>query len=812
MSTSTIYLIMLAFVFCLVAYYRFPFRYFGLIALAFLADRLNFGQASLFTWVIVFLPAVALVATLIIKPIRQQLFSRPLFHIFKKILPELSKTEREAINAGDVWWERELMDGKPNYEALHQYPKPTLTEEEKAFIDGPVAELCRMIDDWTITHELTDLPAPIWAHLKQHGYFGMIIPKSYGGKAFSAYAHAEVITRISAHSVSAGVTVSVPNSLGPAELLLHYGTEEQKDYYLPRLASGKDIPCFALTSPKAGSDAGSIPDYGIVTRGIHEGKEVIGIRLNWDKRYITLAPVATILGLAFKLYDPDHLIGTQYDYGITCALIPTNTHGITIGRRHYPLNVCFQNGPTQGKDVFVPLSYIIGGEKMAGKGWSMLMECLSAGRAISLPSVSSGPSSAMAVAAGGYARIRQQFKLPIGYFEGVEEALTRMGGLAYIAEATRVMTVGAIDLGLKPAIAGAISKYHVTEISRKISMDVMDVLGGKGICMGPNNFAARFYQAMPIAITVEGANILTRSMIIFGQGALRCHPYALKEVYAVHNPDKTAGLRDFDKAFFGHAGFILSNFVRTLLLSITAGHLTQPKVHGHVRRYYQHVTRLSAALALTTDMAMGILGGDLKRREKLSARLGDVLSYLYLTTAVLKRFHDEGEHASDLPFVDWSCRYALSEAEGALMGFYKNFPVRSIAWVMRFMVFPYGRRVAVANDKMGYAVARTLLSPNDARTRLCASACDLSAPDGIYTQMQETLIACIAVEPIEKRISQAVKAGTLPEEHYQPLYDLAMKAGVITEEEYNTLKAVELARMKIINVDDFPGFSTLKSV
>jgi acyl-CoA dehydrogenase len=810
MSTSTIYLIVLAFVFCLVAYYRFPFRYFGILALAFLAERLIFAQASLFTWLVVFLPALAIVATLIVKPIRRQLFSRPLFHIFKKILPELSKTEREAIDAGDVFWERELMDGKPDYEKLHQYPKPTLSDEEKAFLDGPVAELCRMIDDWNITAELTDLPAPIWAHIKEHGYFGMIIPKNYGGKAFSAYAHAEVITRISAHSVTAGVTVSVPNSLGPAELLLHYGTEEQKNYYLPRLASGEEIPCFALTSPKAGSDAGSIPDYGIVTRGMHNGKEVIGIRLNWDKRYITLAPVATILGLAFKLYDPDHLIGAIDDYGITCALIPTHMEGIMIGRRHYPLNACFQNGPTQGKDVFVPLDYIIGGEKMAGKGWSMLMECLSAGRAISLPSVSSGPSSALAVTAGGYARIRQQFKLPIGYFEGVEEVLAQIGGLSYMGEATRVMTVGAIDLGLKPAIAGAISKYHVTEISRKVSMHVMDVLGGKGICMGPNNFAARFYQAMPIAITVEGANILTRSMIIFGQGALRCHPYALKEVYAVHNPDQKQGLRDFDKAFFGHAGFIMSNLVRTILLSFTVGHLTQPKAHGEIRRYYQHVSRLSAALAFTTDVAMGILGGDLKRREKLSARLGDVLSYLYLTTAVMKRFHDEGEHASDLPFVDWACRYALCQAECAMMNFYKNFPVRSVAWAVRLMVFPYGRRIAMPNDKLGYNVARTLLSPNDARTRLCASACDLTAPDSLYTLVQETLIACIAVEPIEKRMAQAVKAGTLPQDHYEPLADLALKAGVITDEEFHSLKVAETARMKIINVDDFPGFTTLK--
>ncbi len=800
---SLIAIIALVIVFGLVAYHRKPFWLFGIALLIALADGLNVKQAPLLEWLLVLGPVAIVVAVLTSKPVRRQLISRPLFHVFKKILPELSQTEREAIDAGDTWWERELMSGMPCYQHLYDVPKPVLTEEEQAFMDGPVAELCAMVNDWEITAELLDLPPAIWAHLKQHGYFGLIIPKSYGGKAFSAFAHAEIITRISAVSVTAGVTVSVPNSLGQAELLMHYGTEEQKNYYLPRLARGEEIPCFALTSPRAGSDAGAIPDSGVITRGQYEGKEIIGIKLNWDKRYITLAPVATILGLAFKLYDPDHLLGDKTDYGITCALIPTNTPGITIGRRHYPINACFQNGPTQGKDVFVPLSCIIGGEKMAGQGWRMLMECLSAGRAISLPSVSSGPIAALTVATGGYARIRQQFKLPIGYFEGVEEALARMGGYTYLAEACRVMTTGAIDLGLKPAIAGAISKYHVTELARKASMDVMDVLGGKGICMGPNNFAARFYEAMPIAITVEGANILTRSMIIFGQGALRCHPYALAEMKAVHNPDTQAGLRAFDNAFFGHAAYILSNMVRTVALSFTGGQITQPKAHDSVQRYYQHITRLSAALALTTDMAMGVLGGELKRREKLSARLGDVLSYLYLTSAVLKRFHDEGEHSADIPLLHWCCRYTLSRAESSLKDFFTNFPVRPIAWIMNILIFPYGQRIQLPNDKMGHLIARMLITPNDTRTRLCASACDLTARNSLYTQVQETLLQCIEVEPIEKRIAQAVKAGQLPEDHLCNIYDLAKDAGIINEAECVSLRKADEARMKVIAVDDF---------
>lgn len=791
------------------AYLRASLLVFTLLTALLLADLLASLQLGLLIEATLFGSIMGFLAFMNITPLRQKILSAPIYAYLKKVLPSISRTEREAIDAGDTWWERELMSGKPQYKHLLDIPAPTLTADEQAFMDGPVNDLCAMINDWEITYVYNDLPKPVWSFIKNNGFFGLIIPKNYGGLEFSAYAHSEIIARIASKSVTAAVTVSVPNSLGPAELLIKYGTEQQKNYYLPRLAKGEEIPCFALTSPVAGSDAGSIPDIGVVCKGNFEGKNIIGIRLNWDKRYITLAPVATLLGLAFKLHDPEHLIGDTDDYGITCALIPTNTAGITIGRRHLPLNVSFQNGPTQGKDVFIPLDYIIGGQAMAGRGWQMLMECLSAGRAISLPSTASGPTAGIASATGAYAHIRQQFKLPIGYFEGVEAVLARIGGYAYIAEATRVMTAAAIDLDLKPAIAGAISKYHVTELGRKISLDAMDIHGGKAICMGPHNYTARFYQAMPIAITVEGANILTRNMIIFGQGALRCHPYLLKEMMACQESDYHKGLHDFDLVFWAHAGYIISNLCRTVMLSFTNAYITHPAVPASVKRYYQHITRLSAALAITTDMTMGILGGALKRKENLSARLGDVLSYLYLASAVLKRYQDQGQHKEDLILVDWAARYCLNQAEFALHEFYANFPYRILGKIMNFLVFPYGRRITMPDDRMGHRVARMLMSPNDTRTRLSQAAYMKHDGHNLLGQLEDTLIKCIAVEPIERKIHHAIKNGVLPEDHGHDIYEQALKAGIISDLEKEEAETALKARMNVINVDDFPGQTTL---
>src|SRR5689334_21804397 len=571
--------------------------------------------------------AVGVFAALsIVKPLRRAVVTGPIFGIYKKILPQVSQTEQEALDAGSIWWDADLFTGKPDWNKMLAYPEARLSAEELAFLDGPVEELCGMLDEWDITHNRMDLPPEVWKFIREKGFLGIIIPKSYGGLSFSAFAHTEIVTKISTRSGTAAVTVMVPNSLGPAELLIHYGTEEQKNHYLPRLAKGLEIPCFALTNPEAGSDAGAIPDFGIVCKAMHEGKEVLGVRLTWEKRYITLGPVATILGLAFKLFDPEKLLGGKEDIGITLALIPTSHKGVNIGRRHIPLSGAFMNGPNSGKDVFIPMTWIIGGEKQVGHGWRMLVECLAAGRSISLPSMSMAAGKLGSRATGAYARVRSQFRTPIGKFEGVEEPLARIGGNTYRMDATRRMTMAALDLGEKPSVISAICKYHMTEGMRSVLNDAMDVHGGKGIMMGPNNYLGHAYMNVPIAITVEGANILTRSMIIFGQGAIRCHPWVLKEIDAANKNDLAA----FDAALWGHMSFTVANAARSLWLGFTGG-LGYP-VPGvpETRRYLQQMARFSSAFALLADMSMFVIGGDLKRREKISARLGDILSHLYM--------------------------------------------------------------------------------------------------------------------------------------------------------------------------------------
>ncbi len=581
----------------------------------------------------------------------------------------MSDTERDAIEAGSVWWESELFRGAPDWGQLLHYKTPVLSDEEQVFLDGPVDQLCAMIDDWDITHNLMDLPEDMWAFLKKHRFFGMIIPKKYGGLEFSAYGHSSVVMKISSRSISAGVTVMVPNSLGPAELLLHYGTEAQKDYYLPRLADGREIPCFALTGPDAGSDAGSIPDTGVVCKGDFEGKKVIGLKLNWEKRYITLGPVATVLGLAFKVYDPDGLLGGEVDRGITCALIPADTPGVEIGNRHFPMNAAFQNGPNSGKDVFIPMDYLIGGEKNIGKGWRMLVKSLSAGRGISLPAMGASAGKSAARVTGAYARIRKQFNTSIGKFEGVEESLARIGGLAYMMEAGRLLTVSALDSGEKPSVITAILKYHNTEKMRQVINDSMDIHGGRGICMGPSNYIARAYQAVPVGITVEGANILTRSMIIFGQGAIRCHPYLVKEMDAATQIDETAGRLAFDSALVGHIGYFATNICRAFVYGISGSHLAESPLPGRMSTYYKRLGQMSAAFAATSDLALMILGGAFKRKEKLSGRFADALSYMFYASAVLKKFEDDGRPRLDIPLVEWSAqvRYSTSRVVGQIL-------------------------------------------------------------------------------------------------------------------------------------------------
>lgn len=733
---------------------------------------------------------------------RQRYLIAPLLVFYRKVMPTMSRTEREAISAGTITWEGDLFRGNPDWYKLLALPPASLSAEEQAFIDSPVETLARMIDDWQITHELADLPKEVWDYLKEQGFFGLIIPKAYGGKQFSAYAHSQILIKISGRSITAVSTLAVPNSLGPAELLLHYGTDEQKNYYLPRLARGEEIPCFALTSPEAGSDASSMSDHGIVCWGEFDGKKTLGIKLTFDKRYITLAPVATVIGLAFKLYDPEHLLGKKEDIGITCALIPRSTPGLKIGRRHFPLDNPFQNGPVRGDGMFIPIDWIIGGPDKAGKGWKMLMECLAVGRAISLPSNTTGGAKLLAYAAGAYARIRRQFNQPIGKFEGIEEPLARIGAYTYIMDAARTFAVATIDAGEKPAVASAIAKYHVTELGRKVGLDGMDIHGGKGICLGPNNYLGRGYEGMPIAITVEGANILTRSMIIFGQGAIRCHPYVLAELEAANLTDDAQAIKAFDKAIMGHTGFIVSNVFRSLIMGLTSSCLVKAP-RGKMKRYYQQATRFSSAFALLSDTCMAFYGSDLKRKESVSARLGDILSYLYLLSAVLKHYHDQGEHVDDLPIVKYASLYCLFEIQERFDEILKNFPNRVIAWILKVMIFPLGERFSRPRDKMNRQIAKLLMAPTETRQRLAAGIYLAPVNENRMADVQDALLKTIEAEPVEKLIRTAKKEGKLS--GYTSLEQAASARDnqVITPDQYNALILAHAARMRVIAVDDF---------
>ena len=731
-------------------------------------------------------------------PLRRLLISRFLFPVVAKAMPVMSNTEREALEAGTVSWEGDLFTGAPDFSVLLEAPTTSLSDDEQAFLDGPVNTLCRMLDDWDITHNRTDLPPDVWEFIKTQGFLGMIIPKTYGGLGFSATAQMSILVKLYGRSITAATTVSVPNSLGPSELLLKYGTEEQKNYYLPRLADGREIPCFALTGPNAGSDAASIPDRGIVCRQTIDGKDVLGMRLTWDKRYITLCPVATIIGLAFRLFDPENLLGTGTDIGICCALIPAETPGVIKGRRHFPLNVAFLNGPTQGRDVFVPLDCLIGGAAMAGHGWRMLMECLSAGRAISLPSSASGGAQAAAMACGAYARVRKQFNQSIGYFEGIEEPLARIASHTYIIDAGLTMAAASIDHGAKPSVAGAILKYHTTERARLVAMDAMDIHGGKGICLGPNNYIGRFYQGCPISITVEGANILSRSLIIFGQGAIRCHPYVFREMESVRQHD----LKAFDAAIWGHFGFVLANLTKSIVFALTDARMTSaPK--GSTHRYYQLIHRYSSALAFLADFSMITLGSELKRKEKLSARLGDLLSYLYLASAVLKRFHEDGEPADDLPLVDWSCQQLLHDCELAIQGVIANFPARWSRIILRVILQPFGSQRQKPSDKQGQALARLLIQPSETRTRLTRLVFTEALDNCPLGRLEEAFHQLCAVDALEKKVARAMKEGLLHSLTLLERIEEASLLGVLSADESLQLKAAELARQHVIAVDDF---------
>lgn len=735
-------------------------------------------------------------------PWRRKLITSRILAVFQKEMPVMSRTEKEAISAGTVTWEGDLFKGNPDWNKLLALPPAKLTDEEQAFLDGPVETLCSMLSDWDVTHNRADLPPEVWDFIKEKGFFGLVVPKQYGGMGFSAVAHSRIVIKLSGRCIVAAITVSVPNSLGPAELLLEYGTEAQKNYYLPRLARGEDVPCFALTSPEAGSDAGSMTDHGIVCRGEHQGESVIGICLNWDKRYITLAPVATLIGLAFKLYDPDHLLGDKTDIGITCALIPRNTAGVTIGRRHFPLNTPFQNGPTQGKDVFIPLDWIIGGKDQAGNGWRMLMECLAGGRAITLPSSSVGGAKVLAYASGAYARIRKQFHVPIAYFEGIEEPLARIGAYAYIMDAASSFTIASVNVGEKPAVASAIIKYHVTQLGRAVILDAMDIHGGKAICLGPNNYLGRGYESNPIAITVEGANILTRNLIIFGQGAMRCHPYIYQEMNAAKINEEINRLQTFDRVVTKHIGYSISNVVRTFVLGITGSHLVLVP-RGKTKKYFQQATRYSSAFAMLADVSMLVLGGKLKRKESLSARLGDILSYLYLLSAVLKQYHEQGRHTDDLPLVRYAAEHCLFEIQERFNEFLKNFPSRVIAAILRVLIFPLGMRFTRPRDKYHHKIAQLFVAPTLTRQRLCSGIYLSEAGHNALSDLEDALVKTIAAEPIDKLISDAVKNKTIQGYTFTEQAQCAFDENVITADQYESCMQADAARRKVIAVDDF---------
>ena len=755
-------------------------------------------------WKITLAVPVGLLVLLNIRPLRVRLITRPFLKKYRRLLPSMSATEREALDAGTVWWDGELFTGGPDWRKLMSAKAPALTAEEQAFLDGPCEALCAMLDDWDITHRRGDLPPQVWDFIKSKGFFAMIIPKRYGGLEFSAYAHSCVLIKVASRSATASSTIAVPNSLGPAELLLHYGTELQKNHYLPRLARGEDVPCFALTGPRAGSDAASIPDTGIICKGTWQGRETLGIRLNFSKRYITLAPIATVIGLAFRLFDPDKLMGERTDLGITCALIPRDTPGIVIGRRHFPLNVPFQNGPIQGHDVFVPMDAIIGGFARAGQGWRMLVEQLSVGRCISLPSNTAGAAKAAVYASGAYTRIRRQFNQPIARFEGIAQVLARMAARTYIIDAARSVTAGAIDGGEKPSVPSAMLKYHATELGRMIANDAMDVQGGKGICLGPKNYLGRSYQIVPVAITVEGANILTRSLIIFGQGAVRCHPWVLKEMNAARNPNRDAGLREFDRALLGHVGFAISNAVRSLIMATTLARFTKVPATGATTRYFQHVNRYSASFAFAADVAMLALGGYLKKKESLSARLGDVLSSMYLASMVLKHHDNQGRQAADLPLVEWACRSLLYQAQEQLHLFLRNFPNRFLAAVMRLVIFPRGLTYFPPSDRLGGLIAELITAPTEARERLSSHAYKTLEPSNSLALLQQALELADAAETLEKRIRvEGVKTGRVTALDLPGRIEQSFRLGILDAAEAASLRDYDAKVLDLVNVDDF---------
>ncbi len=748
---------------------------------------------------------VAVLGIFSVPDVRRKLVVGPAFKLVKGILPKVSDTEQQALDAGTVGFDAELFSGRPDWTKLRAIPPVVLTPEERAFLDGPTEDLCKLINDWQVRHERREIPDDIWTFVKKHGFLGMLISKEHGGLGFSAQAQSLILGKIASRSPDVVTIVMVPNSLGPGELIEKYGTDQQKHYYLPRLARGDEIPCFSLTGPTSGSDAATMRDIGRVVHGQHNGKETLGIRLSWDKRYITLGPKATLVGIAFKLLDPDKLLGKDTsDIGITLALVPANHPGMNIGRRHLPSGAAFPNGPNWGNDVFIPMEWVIGGQAMAGNGWRMLMECLSAGRAISLPSSATAGAKAMLRVSSAYARIRRQFGLPVSRMEGIEEPMARLVETAYVNEAARAVTAAMVSRGEKPAVISALMKYQTTERMRTAVNDAMDIHGGRAICDGPSNYLQSAYQMVPVGITVEGANILTRTLITFAQGALRSHPFLYKEVQAVQDADLARGLAAFEPAFLGHISFAFSNVAGALFHNLTIGMFGKAPVEDPVtRKVYKQLWRASRNFALVADMTVAVLGGGLKTKQKLTGRLADALSELYLLSCVLKRFEDDGRQPSDQAIVSFAAANSLNRFEIALRGTIENFPNRFVRGMLRVLVFPLGRHYFPASDKLGSVLSRAVTMPGAFRDRLTRDIFISKNPADATGLLEVTLEKVIASEAAEKKLEKAIRAGTVERYHGLDWIGDAAKKGVITNDEAKLLKEVEDLVARVIAVDHF---------
>lgn len=779
--------------------------------LSMFTSGISIGAVAIATWlfgasgILLFFVSVASIGLLLLSvtPLRLQFVTSSIYSWFRNVLPEISKTEQEAIDAGTVWWDGEVFSGKPDWNKLTSLPKPELTDEEQAFLDGPVNELIKMTDAWEINHNTTVIPDNIMQYIKDNRFLGMIIPKAYGGLEFSGVAQSAVLSRVVVTGGCVANFISVPNSLGPGELLMKYGTEEQKDYYLPRLAKGIEIPCFALTAPLAGSDATSIPDTGVVCKGEFEGKETIGIKLNFEKRYITLAPIATLVGLAFQLKDPDNLLGDTEDYGITCALIPRETKGISIGRRHKPIGDPFNNGPIFGKDVFIPLDYIIGGVENAGKGWRMLVNCLSVGRCVTLPSASTGIAKAALSSTSAYSALRRQFGIPISMFEGIQKPLARMAGFSYMMDAATTHTVQSLSYGEKPSVPSAILKYHITEMGRQAIIDGMDIQGGKAVMMGPKNMLADAYCSMPVGITVEGANILTRNLMIFGQGATRSHPWVLKEMELAGKEINAETTKEFDKAFFGHTGFTISNAARAFVLGLTNSKLADAPGHFRLAPYYRDYSRFSAAFALVADVSMLTLQSKLKFKEMLSARLGDLLSYLYIGSMVIKDHESKGCPEDEFPLVEWSLQYLRHQYQTAMLEVLNNYPSKAIAWVLKRIVFPLGANYKAPSDELDVKLANMYSMPSDVRERTLTNVFSGESEDHSLALFSNVFHKSFEVKPLFDKMKKAAAAGTISRRVCAQGIQEAIDAGVLSQTEGATLLEFDQQLMEIIHVDHF---------